>query len=548
MAKKGLEFISSLVEPKDYGLNYFELGVGLIVILRLMSSGNLAILPVENYENLFDYSYVFSRLEERSPIEMRISSARTEKISVVNVDRLDKDLSGVIQAVSGPGAGGFQEALEFEIQPVEGTPVVIVPIIDLYDPGAAAVFRQLQQLATLMLYRRNGYMLLITSNLLSVYDSFPLAKYAVVLEDVAPRLLEELNESTRQGKPSILLHVVGFRKAYSLPAKKLKEYVRTRRLPVPASLEPLERDVSFRELVLTESIKEFLEINVVSPMKRQLGLLSSIMLIGIPGVGKTTIAYAIARELGLNAYTFRVELIGSKWVGETEKQANQALLIANDLSPVLLYIKDIENILSSKTESESQAYQRVKSIIASWLRSPRRRFFAVISVSNPKQIDESVLQDPSFGEYKIPVLPPLRADLRKRLLLFFIGRMSRRYRVSFNPEKKEIDEALDVVAESTWAYTVRELYDIAKTVIAIALHKGGGVVTKEGIQLARKFKEVDRVYRVRQLDKLIEVAMKVGLPEELMLEIYKFRHEVERLKAEAFSESRKKKGMAIVTR
>ena len=548
MAARGLERILGIVEPKEYGLNPFELGIALMVIVRLMASGNLAILPVENYENLFDYSYVFSRLEESSPFTMRLGGTREEKISVVNVDKVDKDLAGVIQAIDRPEAGPYQEPLDFEIQPIEGIPVVTVPIIDLYDPGAGPVFKQLQKLATIMLYRRAGYMLLITSNLLSVYDSFPLAKYAVVLEDIAPRVLEELNATQGQRKPSILLHVVGFRKAYSLPAEKLREYVRGRRLPVPASLEPLERDVAFRELILTESIKEFMEINVVSPLKRQLGLLSSIMLIGLPGVGKTTIAYAIARELGLNAYTFRVELIGSKWVGETEKQANQALLIANDLSPVVLYIKDIENILTAKSEAESQAYQRVKSIIASWLRSPRRRFFAIISVSNPKQIDESVLQDPSFGEYKIPILPPLRADLRKRLLEFFIRRLARRYHVSFNPDKKEIDEALDVVAESTWAYTVRELYDIAKTVIAIALHRSGGVVTKEGIQLARKFKEVDRVYRVRQLDKLIEVAMKVGLPEELMVEIYKFRHEVEKLKAEAFSEARKKKGMAIVTR
>jgi len=391
------------------------------------------------------------------------------------------------------------------------------------------------------LFNKECRVILFTTNRMILYDNITLARYGVAIRDYAPLIVSALFSEKAKYANS-----VGFIKLLKMSNEDISKYIMKRRLPTPHTLEELERDIAFKELILPPSIKDFLRVNVINTLKRDFTSLSSILLLGPSGGGKTTIAYTIARELGVPAYVVRVELMGSKWLGETEKMANQTLLLANDLSPAVVVFRDAELILGEREEGgeESTVYRRVRAIISTWLRSSRRRFFAVFTVSNPKQLPEYILYDATFGAFKLPILPPLNKADRKAMLTLFLTKLTKRYNLIFDPLSESADEALEIVADETWTYTARELMEMARIAINLTLDRNEKAVSKEIIQLARKYKEIDRVVRVEIMKETVKACKKVGMPEDLLNDIYRFEQEVEKLKAQALAEESKKRSLA----
>jgi hypothetical protein len=73
---------------------------------------------------------------------------------------------------------------------------------------------------------------------------------------------------------------------------------------------------------------------------------------GGPGTGKTMVAGAIARELGLDVYRVDVSRVVSKWIGETEKNLAQVFDAAEDGHAILLF-DEADSLFSKRTEVKS---------------------------------------------------------------------------------------------------------------------------------------------------------------------------------------------------
>jgi len=484
----------------------------------------VAIYEVENFENLFDYADVFMRLKNAGIVPL--FGQNLKFITVTTYPHDDSIVDAVEEAIN----NGFK-------------PVVAYFVGDFLPSGetTSSDVKELIKVLAMALFKKVCYVILFTTNPMILYDNITLARYGVVLRDFAPKVISYyFPEKMRYA------NVVGFTKILKMNDNDLISYIKSRRLPTPHTLEELERDTSFRELIIPPAIKEFIRVNIINILKRDITMLSSILLLGPSGSGKTTLAYTIARELGVPAYVVRVELIGSKWLGETERIANQTMLLANDMSPAVIVFRDAELILGERKGGgeESMVYERVRAIISSWLRSTKRRFFAVFTISNPKQLPEYILYDATFGIFKLPILPPLNKSDRKAMLSLFLSKLAKKYNLVFDPLSESIDEALETVAEETWAYTARELMDVAKTAINLVLDRSEKVVTKEIIQLAKKYKEIDRIARISIMKDTVNACKKVGIPENLLVDIYKFEQEVEKLRALAMAEEAKKKSIA----
>lgn len=70
---------------------------------------------------------------------------------------------------------------------------------------------------------------------------------------------------------------------------------------------------------------------------------------GVPGTGKTMVAGALARDLGLDLYRVDVARIASKWIGETEKNL-AALFDAAEEGQVLLLFDECDSLFAKRTE------------------------------------------------------------------------------------------------------------------------------------------------------------------------------------------------------
>jgi len=500
--------------------------VASLIATILNKNIHLAIYEVENYENLFDYAEVFTKLRNAGVISF--FGQNLKFITVTTYPHEDDIVDAVEEAIN----SGFKPAVAY----------FVGDFIPSGESASSGDVKELIKVLSMALFKKVCYVILFTTNPMLLYDNIALARYGVVIKDFAPKIISHFFPEKAKWAST-----VGFLKVLNMDNDKLATYVRGRKLPTPHTLEELEKDASFKELILPASIKDFLKVNIVNTLKRDITSLSSILLIGPSGSGKTTLAYTIAKELGVPAYVVRVELIGSKWLGETEKIANQTMLLANDMSPAVIVFRDAELILGERKGGggeEAMVYERVRAIISSWLRSHKRRFFAVFTISNPKQLPEYILYDATFGVFKLPILPPLSKNDRKVMLSLFLTKLAKRYNLYFDSLSESVDEALEIVAEETWAYTPRELMDVAKTAVNIALDHSEKVISKEIIQLARKYKEIDRIARVDIMKETINACKKVGIPENLLIDIYRFEHEIEKLKARAMEEEARKKSIA----
>lgn len=122
-----------------------------------------------------------------------------------------------------------------------------------------------------------------------------------------------------------------------------------------------------------------------------------ILLVGPPGVGKTMLAKAIAREAGADFISLSVTDLVSKWYGEAEQKVQQffdgAKTISDKGKDVIVFIDEIDSVVPPRGESH-EATQKMTAVFLQnmdGLKSNPR--LTILAASNrPERIDEAFLR------------------------------------------------------------------------------------------------------------------------------------------------------------
>lgn len=162
--------------------------------------------------------------------------------------------------------------------------------------------------------------------------------------------------------------------------------------------------------------------------ERSLSVPRGILLVGVPGCGKSLSAKFISVSWKLPLYRLDFGTVQGSYVGQSEHQLKEALTLAENVSPCILWIDEIEKGLAGASEMGNSVSVRLVGQFLFWLQECRKPVFVVATANNITMLPPELLRKGRFDELFFVDLPAaderaeiLRLYMEKYLYLDFSG-------------------------------------------------------------------------------------------------------------------------------
>lgn len=147
-----------------------------------------------------------------------------------------------------------------------------------------------------------------------------------------------------------------------------------------------------------------------------------VLLLGVPGCGKSLCAKAVAHEWGLPLLKLDPANLYDKYVGDSEKNFKRAMQTAERLAPIVLWIDELEKAFAGdSSEEDGGVSRRVFGAFLSWLQERRGDVFVVATSNDVAKLPPEFIRKGRFDEVFFVDLPTAQArcaiftiHLRKR--------------------------------------------------------------------------------------------------------------------------------------
>lgn len=194
-------------------------------------------------------------------------------------------------------------------------------------------------------------------------------------------------------------------------------------------LEFCNVDVTLADVVGLSSLKEWLAMRravVADPLGAAAAGLpfpKGMLLVGVPGCGKSMCAKAVASDWGLPLLRMDTSGLFDKYVGESEKRFLAALDVAQRAAPCILWIDEIEKAFSSGNDSDGGVSLRVLGTFLSWLQDRKGDVFVVATANNIDRLPPEAVRKGRFDEIFFVDLPG--PALRESIFRSHIGKRAK---------------------------------------------------------------------------------------------------------------------------
>jgi SpoVK/Ycf46/Vps4 family AAA+-type ATPase len=91
--------------------------------------------------------------------------------------------------------------------------------------------------------------------------------------------------------------------------------------------------------------------------------IGKLLFVGPPGTGKTSVARALSKELGMPFLEVRLSMITSQYLGETTKNIGKVFTLAKRLNPCILFIDEFDYVAKTRLGDEHGAIKRAVNML-----------------------------------------------------------------------------------------------------------------------------------------------------------------------------------------
>lgn len=129
------------------------------------------------------------------------------------------------------------------------------------------------------------------------------------------------------------------------------------------------------------------------------------LLVGVPGCGKSMCAKAVAADWKLPLLRLDTSGLYDKFVGESEKRFLGAIHGAERAAPAVLWIDEIEKAFSGGTDNDGGVSTRILGTFLSWLQERRGDVFVVATANDVGRLPPELVRKGRFDEIFFVDLP-----------------------------------------------------------------------------------------------------------------------------------------------
>jgi hypothetical protein len=184
-----------------------------------------------------------------------------------------------------------------------------------------------------------------------------------------------------------------------------------------------------------------------------------VLLVGVPGCGKSLTAKAIAQSWGMPLYRLDLSNIHGQYLGQSEGRLKDALATADHVAPCVLWIDEIEKGLAGATQgaNDGGTSTRLVGHFLYWLQEARSRVFVVATANDVSKLPPELLRRGRFDELFFVDLPS--PEERREIISIYVERGLKR--LPDNQLLQELVELSDGFAGSDIESAVREVVKTA---------------------------------------------------------------------------------------
>jgi hypothetical protein len=185
--------------------------------------------------------------------------------------------------------------------------------------------------------------------------------------------------------------------------------LKTATLKKSGLLDLHEGGEDFSSLGGLESLKAFCKRSLLRTSRSNVLLQSrGVLLLGVPGTGKSAFAKALGRETGRPTLVLDLGAMMGSLVGETEQNIRRALQIADAMAPCILFVDELEKALggvAGPANHDSGVSARLFGTLLTWMNDHTSDVYLVATCNNISRLPPELSRAERFDAVVFLDLP-----------------------------------------------------------------------------------------------------------------------------------------------